>query len=86
MLKQESVNEVLSSQLKDEKHFMETVNGHGRAHLGQTWPQGENKATFGLSASINLEDFEGRRPKSCANWSGMPGLHAVSSALTSDIF
>ena len=36
------------------------------------------KGTFGLGGSIALEGFEGRREKGSVNWSGMPGLHAVS--------
>lgn len=79
-LKKESVDEILSDQLVDPQWFLNVINGPGRAHLGQTWPEGA-QATFGLSASINLEDFPGRRAKSSANWSGMPGLHAVSTLL-----
>jgi CubicO group peptidase (beta-lactamase class C family) len=77
MMKKESVDEILTSQLKDPKYFLDVLKGPARAQLGQTWPQGA-QATFGLSASINLEDFPGRRCKNSANWSGMPGLHAVS--------
>jgi len=76
ILKTSSLDEIMSSQLQDPKYFIDVINGSGRSHLGQTWPQGA-QATFGLSASINLEDFPGRRPKNSANWSGMPGLHAV---------
>jgi CubicO group peptidase (beta-lactamase class C family) len=75
-----SVDEIITSQLQDPKYFLEVINGPGRAHLGQTWPAGA-QATFGLSASINLEDFPGRRSAGSANWSGMPGLHAVSEIL-----
>lgn len=80
ILKKESINEIMTSQLVDPKYFLGVINGPGRAHLGQTWPEGA-QATFGLSASINLEDFPGRRSKGSANWSGMPGLHAVSPLL-----
>jgi CubicO group peptidase (beta-lactamase class C family) len=75
ILKKESVDKIMTSQLVDPKYFLGVINGPGRAHLGQTWPAGA-QATFGLSSSINLEDFPGRRPKGSANWSGMPGLHA----------
>lgn len=75
ILSQESINEILTPQLSDPRYFLDIINGPGRAHLGQTWPQGA-QATFGLSSSINLENFPGRRQKMSANWSGMPGLHA----------
>jgi CubicO group peptidase (beta-lactamase class C family) len=78
IMKKESVDEILTSQLEDPKYFIDVINGPARAQLGQTWPQGA-QATFGLSASINLENFPGRRCKNSANWSGMPGLHAVST-------
>ena len=77
IMKKESVDEILTSQLEDPKYFLDVLKGPARAQLGQTWPQGA-QATFGLSASINLEDFPGRRCNNSANWSGMPGLHAVS--------
>lgn len=76
ILKASSVDEIMKSQLQSPKYFLDIINGPGRAHLGQTWPEGA-QATFGLSSSINLEDFPGRRSKNSANWSGMPGLHAV---------
>jgi CubicO group peptidase (beta-lactamase class C family) len=73
-----SIDEMLKPQLVNDKWFVDVVvNGEKRSHLGQTWPAG-TQATFGLSASINLENFPGRRPKNCANWSGMPGCHTVS--------
>ena len=72
-----SVDEIMTSQLQDPKYFLDVLKGPAGAQLGQTWPEGA-QATFGLSASINLEDFPGRRPAGSANWSGMPGLHAVS--------
>ncbi|KAL2062951.1 hypothetical protein VTL71DRAFT_6023 [Oculimacula yallundae] len=75
ILTKESTDEILTSQLEDPKYFREIINGPARAQLGQTWPEGAS-ATFGLSSSINLEDFPGRRLKNSANWSGMPGLHA----------
>lgn len=77
ILSKASVDEILTSQLEDPKYFLEVIDGSGKAHLAQTWPESA-QATFGLSASINLEDFPGRRPAGSANWSGMPGLHAVS--------
>ncbi len=77
VLKKESIDEILTSQLQDPQYFLNIINGPGRAHLGQTWPEG-SQATFGLSSSINLESFPGRRSRNSANWSGMPGLHAVS--------
>jgi CubicO group peptidase (beta-lactamase class C family) len=80
IMKKESVDEIMKSQLVDPKYFLQVINGPGRAHLGQTWPAGA-QATFGLSSSINLEDFPGRRLKGSANWSGMPGLHAVGVSL-----
>lgn len=83
VLEQSSVDEIMTSQLVDSKYFLEVINGPGRAHLGQTWPKGA-QATFGLSSSINLEDFPGRRMKMSANWSGMPGLHAVSACEQTD--
>ena len=77
ILKRSSVDEIMKPQLEDNKYFLEVINGPSRRHLGQTWPEGAT-ATFGLSSSINLEDFPGRRSKNSANWSGMPGVHAVS--------
>ncbi len=81
ILKQSSIDEIMKSQLVDPKYFLEIIHGPGRAHLGQTWPAGAD-ATFGLSASVCLEDFEGRRKKGSANWSGMPGCHAVSAFIS----
>ena len=78
ILKKSSVDEMLNSQLMDSKYFLSAIHGPGKGHLAQTWPDGA-PGTFGLSSSINLEDFPGRRSKHSANWSGMPGIHAVSS-------
>jgi CubicO group peptidase (beta-lactamase class C family) len=76
IFKKSSADEIMKSQLQNPQYFLDIINGPSRAHLGQTWPEGA-QATFGLSSSINLEDFPGRRPRKSANWSGMPGLHAV---------
>lgn len=84
LLSQASIDTILSSQLQDPKYFLEVINGEGKAHLGQTWPVGAH-ATFGLSASITLEPFPGRRCEGSANWSGMPGLHAVSRGYFIDV-
>lgn len=77
IISKESIDEIMTSQLEDPKYFLDVLKGPAGGQLAQTWPGGA-KATFGLSASINLEDFPGRRPAGSANWSGMPGLHAVS--------
>ena len=79
IISKSSVDEIMTSQLEDPKYFLEVLKGPAKAQLAQTWPEGA-KATFGLSTSINLEDFPGRRPAGSANWSGMPGLHAVSES------
>lgn len=79
ILKQSSIDEIMKSQLVDPKYFLDIIHGPGRAHLGQTWPVGAN-STFGLSDSVSLEDFERRRKKGSANWSGIPGCHAVGFA------
>ena len=78
----ESVDEMLKKQLNDETQaaFMEVIDGKGRTHLRQTWPEGY-EGTFGLSASINFEDFPGRRLKNSMNWAGSSGLHAVSNCI-----
>lgn len=79
IIKQESVAEMLKTQLSGETQdaFMEVIDGRAKYHLRQTWPEGE-QGTFGLSASINLEDFRGRRLRNSMNWAGSSGLHAVS--------
>jgi CubicO group peptidase (beta-lactamase class C family) len=77
ILSEESIKEMFTGQLENERNFNEIIHGKSRAHLGQTWPLGA-KGTFGLGGSITLEGFEGRRAKGSMNWSGMPGLHAVS--------
>ena len=77
----ESVAEMLRPQLNDETlaAFMEVIGGRAKYHLRQTWPDGFD-GTFGFSASINLDDFPGRRSKNSMNWAGSSGLHAVSRA------
>lgn len=82
ILKSSSLNEILSPQLRDNKDFLSIVCGSRRSHLGQTWPIGMT-GTFGLSSSINLEDFPHGRAKNSVNWSGMPGIHAVSMSYVS---
>lgn len=82
IISRKSVAEMLKSQLSGETQdaFMEVIDGRAKYHLRQTWPEGE-EGTFGLSASINLEDFPGRRLKNSMNWAGSSGLHAVSARL-----
>ncbi|KAK4693026.1 hypothetical protein P7C71_g4287, partial [Lecanoromycetidae sp. Uapishka_2] len=77
IIKRKSVAEMLKTQLNDttQDAFMEVIDGRAKYHLRQTWPEGE-EGTFGLSASINLEDFPGRRLKNSMNWAGSSGLHA----------
>ncbi|EEQ32240.1 beta-lactamase family protein [Microsporum canis CBS 113480] len=70
-----SLNELLRPQTADASHFNSMMCGPKRAHLGQTWPEG-SKGHFGLSSSINAENFPGRRAAKSANWQGMPGIHA----------
>lgn len=79
IIKQESVAEMLKSQLdeKTQAAFMEVIDGKAKHHLRQTWPDGHG-GTFGLSASINVDDFPGRRLKNSMNWAGSSGVHAVS--------
>ena len=79
IVSRESVAEMLKPQLNDETQaaFMEVIGGRAKYHLRQTWPEGYD-GTFGLSASINLDDFPGRRLKNSMNWAGSSGLHAVS--------
>ena len=81
IIKRESVAEMLKPQLDDvtQAAFMEVIDGKAKYHLRQTWPEGHD-GTFGLSASINLQDFSGRRLKNSMNWAGSSGLHAVSPA------
>lgn len=80
VLSKESIDEMMKSQLVDRRWFLDVINGPSKRHLAQTWPEGA-EATFGLSASINLEAFPGRRPKGSSNWSGMPGCHAVGDLI-----
>ncbi|PQE09481.1 beta-lactamase protein [Rutstroemia sp. NJR-2017a BVV2] len=70
-----SMKELLGPQTSDPSHFLSVVCGTNRAHLGQTWPDGA-VGDFGLSSSINADDFPGRRAAKSANWQGMPGVHA----------
>ncbi|PQE13822.1 beta-lactamase protein [Rutstroemia sp. NJR-2017a BBW] len=70
-----SMKELLGPQTSDPSHFLAVVCGTNRAHLGQTWPEGA-VGDFGLSSSINADDFPGRRAAKSANWQGMPGVHA----------
>ena len=81
ILQTSSLDEVMKPQVQDNRYFLEAATGHSRGHLGQTWPNGITKASFGLSSSITLQDFPGRRAKDSANWSGMPGIHAVCEPL-----
>ena len=81
ILRTSSLDELMKPQVQDNRYFLETATGHSRGHLGQIWPIGIAKASFGLSSSIVLEEFPGRRAKNSANWSGMPGIHAVSGPL-----
>ena len=76
-----SLDEIMKPQVQDNKYFLEAATGHSRGHLAQTWPNGITKASFGLSSSITLENFPGRRARDTANWSGMPGIHAVCEPL-----
>jgi CubicO group peptidase (beta-lactamase class C family) len=80
IISEESMGELLQPQTADPSHFISMVCGSMRSHLGQTWPQG-SKGDFGLSSSINAENFPGRRAAKSANWQGMPGVHAVSCQL-----
>jgi CubicO group peptidase (beta-lactamase class C family) len=82
IIKRESVAVMLKSQLNESTHaaFMEVIDGRAKYHLRQTWPEGY-EGTFGLSASINVDDFPGRRSKNSMNWAGSSGLHAVSALL-----
>jgi CubicO group peptidase (beta-lactamase class C family) len=80
ILSQELIKEMFTGQLEKHEIFTDIIHGKGRAHLGQTWPIGA-EGTFGLGGSIALEGFEWRRAKGSVNWSGMPGLHAVSTFL-----
>lgn len=77
IISKEGMDELLCPQTADPSHFISVVCGSKRAHLGQTWPEG-SKGDFGLSSSMNTEDFPGRRAAKSANWQGMPGVHAVS--------
>ena len=79
IVKRESVAEMLKTQLNEETNaaFGKVIDGRAKHHLRQTWPEGYD-GTFGLSASINLDDFPGRRSKDSMNWAGSSGLHAVS--------
>lgn len=81
IVKRESVAEMLKTQLNEETHaaFMQVIDGRAKYHLRQTWPDGYD-GTFGLSSSISLDDFPGRRLKNSMNWAGSSGLHAVSGA------
>ena len=81
ILQTSSLDEIMKPQVQDNRYFLEAATGHSRGHLAQTWPIGITKASFGLSSSIALEDFPGRRAKNSANWSGMPGVHAVCEPL-----
>lgn len=76
IISEKSLDELLVPQTEDPSHFLSVVCGTMRSHLGQTWPEGA-KGDFGLSSSINAEDFPGRRAANSANWQGMPGVHAV---------
>ncbi len=78
ILQTASLDEIMRPQVEDNRYFLEAATGHSRGHLAQTWPANISQASFGLSSSIALEDFPGRRAKNSANWSGMPGVHAVS--------
>ena len=79
VVKRESVAEMLKTQLNEETNaaFMAVIDGRAKYHLRQTWPDGHG-GTFGLSSSINLDEFPGRRLKNSMNWAGSSGLHAVS--------
>ncbi|KAK4031375.1 beta-lactamase family protein [Parachaetomium inaequale] len=75
IISKESMDELLRPQTADPSLFLSEVCGSKRGHLGQTWPEG-SKGDFGLSSSINAENFPGRRAAGSANWQGMPGVHA----------
>jgi len=77
IISSQSVDDLMSPQLATNKYFLDVIRGAGKKHLGQTWPD-DVEGTFGLSSSICLEDFPGRRAARSCNWSGMPGLHVVS--------
>lgn len=77
IISSQSLDDLMSPQLETNKYFLDVIRGAGKKHLGQTWPDGV-EGTFGLSSSICLEDFPGRRAARSCNWSGMPGLHIVS--------
>lgn len=81
IVKRESIAEILKTQLNEETNaaFVKVIDGHAKHHLRQTWPDGYD-GTFGLSSSINLDDFPGRRCKNSMNWAGSSGLHAVSAS------
>lgn len=81
IIKRESVTEILNGQLNDETRaaFMQVIDGRSKSHLRQTWPAGF-EGTFGLSSSINFDDFPGRRAKHSMNWAGASGLQAVSNS------
>ncbi|KFY00261.1 hypothetical protein O988_03418 [Pseudogymnoascus sp. VKM F-3808] len=92
ILSKESIDEMMKPQLPDLRWFWDVTTGPSKRHLAQTWPEGA-KGTFGLSSSINLEDFPGRRPRNSVNWSGMPGCHAwvdreagISGLLMTQVF
>ena len=85
ILQASSLDEIMKPQVEDGKYFLEAATGVVRGHLAQTWPADFSKASFGLSSSIALEDFPGRRVKNSANWSGMPGVHAVSDPSELDL-
>ncbi|THX55790.1 hypothetical protein D6D11_03724, partial [Aureobasidium pullulans] len=74
IISSQSVDELMSPQLETNKYFLDVIRGPEKRHLGQTWPD-DVGGTFGLSSSICLEDFPGRRAARSCNWSGMPGLH-----------
>ena len=80
IIKRESVTEMLKGQLNDKTRaaFMQVIDGRSKSHLRQTWPNGY-EGTFGLSSSINFDDFPGRRSKNSMNWAGASGLQAVSA-------
>lgn len=81
ILQTSSIDEIMKPQVEDKKYFLEAATGVSRGQLAQTWPIGITDASFGLSSSIALEDFPNRRAKNSANWSGMPGVHAVSKPI-----
>ena len=87
IVKRESVTEMLKGQLNEETRaaFMQVIDGRSKSHLRQTWPNGY-EGTFGLSSSINFDDFPGRRSKDSVNWAGASGLQAVSCLILSNRF